>query len=156
MLTCNHFRFVVLFFALNAGIEVPAFAQNYAVNWHAITGGGGVSSNAPYAITGTVGQPCVARSQGGRYAIDSGFWAYAAAIQTPGAPVLTIYRSSTNTVTISWPSPGAGFVLQSTTDLTAAQWSVVIASSTDDGVMKSVVVSLASGNQFFRLMKAGP
>ena len=48
---------------------------------------------------------------GGNYSLDGGFWGIIAAVQTPGAPLLSITRSG-NSVIVSWPSPSTGFTLQ--------------------------------------------
>jgi len=53
---------------------------------------------------------------GGNYSIAGGFWGIIAAVQTPGAPLLAIRRTSTNTVAVSWPSPSTGFTLQQNTN----------------------------------------
>jgi hypothetical protein len=148
-------RFAVLLFLFGLGIQGRGLAQNYSIDWHAITAGGGTSSNAIYTVSGSVGQTASAHSVGGRFTIDSGFWAFAAAIQTPGAPFLTLRRSSATTLTISWPSSATDFVLQSTADL-KGQWSGVAGSPVDDGTAKSLVVNLTPGNQFFRLIKYAP
>jgi hypothetical protein len=149
------FRPAALLFIISAGI-VPALAQNYGVDWHTIPGGAGISSNTTYTISGTIGQPAAAHAAGDRYAIDSGFWAFAAVMQTPGAPRLTLQRASATTLVILWPSPSTDFLLQSATDIAAGNWAAVAMPPADDGTTKSVVISLSPGNQFFRLLKSGP
>jgi hypothetical protein len=54
-------------------------------------------------------------------------------------------------VALSWPSSSAGFVLQQNSDLTTTNWSRVELNVADDGTTKSVIVTPASGNRFFRL-----
>jgi hypothetical protein len=39
-----------------------------------IDGGGGQSSGGPYVLTGTIGQPDAAYSDGGNYELLGGFW----------------------------------------------------------------------------------
>jgi hypothetical protein len=134
-------------------LMATARAQNYAVDWHAIVAGGGTSSNAGYAVTGTIGQSTTTHSENGRFAIDSGFWGFAAAIQMQGAPWLTIHQSSAGTLTISWASPSTGFVLQSAADLAATDWTIVNTTPTDDGITRTLVIPLDSGNHYFRLIK---
>ena len=82
-----------------------AHAQSYSVDWSKIAGGGGTSTGGVYSVSGTIGQPDAGKMNGGNYAIDGGFWGIIAAVQTPGAPLLSIARSTTNTVVVSWPSP---------------------------------------------------
>jgi len=51
----------------------------YEISWYTIDGGGGRSSNGPYVLTGTIGQPDAAYSAGGDYELLGGFW--------PGGPL---------------------------------------------------------------------
>ena len=66
------------------------------------------------------------------------------------APSLVISRTAGNTVTLSWPSPSLGFVLQQNPDLRSTNWTRTVQVPTDDGVRKQVVASLA-GTLFYRL-----
>src|SRR6266705_5521518 len=84
-------------------------AQTYAIDWFTIDGGGGTSTGGVYSVSGTIGQPDAGRMSGGNYTLDGGFWGIIAAVQTVGAPLLTISRTSTNTALVSWPSPSTGF-----------------------------------------------
>jgi hypothetical protein len=69
-------------------------------------------------------------------------------------PRLTIHRTSTNTVVISWPSLSTGFTLQQNTDANRAlSWSNVSAGIQDDGTTKTLVVDPASDTRFYRLSK---
>ena len=54
----------------------------YEVSWSTIDGGGGTSSNGPYVLTGTIGQPDAAYSAGGNYELLGGFW--------PGGPICVV------------------------------------------------------------------
>src|ERR1017187_3908814 len=75
------------------GFAVTAFAQNYSVDWYKISGGGGTSTGAVYSVSGTIGQPDASGAMsGGQYSVTGGFWALYA-VQTPGAPALTITHS---------------------------------------------------------------
>jgi hypothetical protein len=58
-----------------------------------------------YSVSGTIGQPDGATMSGGNYSLTGSFWSLFAAVQTPGAPVLTITLTTTNTVMVYWPSP---------------------------------------------------
>ena len=40
----------------------------------------------------------------------------------PGAPHLTIYHTTTNTVVVSWPSPSTDFLLQHNSSLSSTNW----------------------------------
>ncbi|HPY31101.1 MAG TPA: hypothetical protein PK236_10485, partial [Verrucomicrobiota bacterium] len=77
-----------------------------------------------------------------------------AAVQTPGAPLLSIARTATNTVAVWWPSPATGWVLQQNTNSVASgNWSNVVTTPVDDGTHKTVIINLPTGNRFYRLFK---
>ena len=86
------------------------FAQSYSINWSTIDGGGGTSTGGVYTVSGTIGQPDAGPTMtNGQYAVTGGFWALPQAVQTEGAPTLTITHTTTNTVAVSWPSPSTGW-----------------------------------------------
>ena len=127
-------------------------AQTYAIDWFTIDGGGGKSTGGVYSVSGTVGQPDAGKMSGGSYTIDGGFWGIIAAVQTPGAPLLSIARTTTNTVAVYWPSPAAGFLLQQNTNsIASVNWSNVVSTPTDDGTTRTVVINPPGGNRFYRL-----
>jgi hypothetical protein len=141
--------------ALGLGlILLPAAlpAQNFTIDWYKVAGGGGASANGQFSLTGTVGQPDAGAMRAGNYSLTGGFWGILAVVATPGAPKLTITRTATNTVVVSWPSPSTGFVLQQTSTLAPNVWSNVPQIPADDGTTRSVVINPPSGNCFFRLM----
>lgn len=129
-----------------------AGAQPYSIDWFTIDGGGGTSTNGQYSISGTIGQPDAGNMSGGNYMLQGGFWGVVAAIQTPGAPLLTITPSGANVI-ISWPSPSSGSGLQENLDLNPANWSAVPSTNNDNGTIKSITVPARPGNRFYRLMK---
>ncbi len=129
-----------------------AFAQ-YSVNWFKIAGGGGASSGGNYALRGTIGQADAGGTlKGGTFALAGGFWA-AALIQEPGGPQLTIINNGNGTLTVRWPSPSAGYVLQQSTDLTPTGWTNSTYPVSDDGTFRLVTFSPPSARLFFRLRK---
>ena len=128
-----------------------ANAQNYSVDWYKVAGGGGTSTGGVYSVSGTVGQPDAGMMIGGNYSLTGGFWSLIA-VQTPGAPQLSITPSGSNVI-ISWPSPSNGFGLQQNPDLSPATWSAVPATNSDNGTIKSITVPAAPGNRFYRLKK---
>jgi hypothetical protein len=130
-----------------------AWAQNLSVDWHKVAGGAGTSTNAQFAVTGTIGQPDTGRLAGGSFTIGGGFWAFAAVVQSPGGPLLNLRLNAANSVVISWPSRFSGYVLQSSTNLTAPNWSNVLLTPSDDGTNMTLVFTQAFGSQFFRLIK---
>ena len=138
---------LLLFAALSAD------GQNFAIDWFTIDGGGGTSTGAVYSVSGTIGQPDAGHMSGGNYGLDGGFWGIIAAVQTPGAPLLAIQRTSTNTVALSWPSPSTGFTLQQNTNgIATVNWSNVLATPSDDGTTKTLIVNPPTGNRFYRLV----
>jgi len=77
-----------------------------------------------------------------------------AAVQTPGAPLLSIARTATNTVAVWWPSPSTGWILQQNTHSVASvNWSNVVTTPVDDGTHKTVIISPPAGNRFYRLFQ---
>lgn len=52
---------------------------DYEISWSTIDGGGGTSTGGTYVLTGTIGQPDSAYSEGEQYEMLGGFW--------PGGPV---------------------------------------------------------------------
>src|SRR5712691_3154260 len=92
---------------------ICAHAQSYSIDWFTIDGGGGTSTGSVYSVSGTIGQPD-ANAQpltGGNFSIVGGFWSLFSVVQTPGAPLLTIRLTSTNTAIVSWSSPSTGYNL---------------------------------------------
>lgn len=126
-------------------------AQNYDISWFSIDGGGGTSTGGVYSVSGTIGQPDAGHMSGGNFSIDGGFWGIFAAIQTPGAPLLTITPAGANVI-ISWPVSTGSFTLQNNTDLNFPNaWSTVGQSIIVTNGLNMVVVPATFGNKFFRL-----
>ena len=145
-------RFIVLFLWLPA-LAVQA-QTNYAIDWFTIDGGGGTSTGGVYSVTGTIGQPDAGKMSGGNYTIEGGFWGLLAAVQTPGAPSLSILRTSTNTVAVAWPSPSTDWILQQNTNsVSSVNWSNVTETIQDDGTHWTLIVNPPTGNRFYRLHK---
>ena len=87
---------------------------------------------------------------GGSYSVTGGFWSIFA-VQTPGAPLLTITLTSTNTAIVSWPAPSTGWSLQQNSDLTTTTWTTPSDTVQNDGTNKYIVVSPTANNLFYRL-----
>ncbi len=133
---------------------LPAFAQTYSIDWSTIDGGGGTSTGGVYSVTGTIGQPDAGTMSGGNYTLQGGFWGVIAAVQTPGAPLLSVFHTTTNTVAVSWPSPSTGWILQQNTNsVSSVNWSNVTSGIQDDGATKTLIVNPPAGNRFYRLIK---
>jgi hypothetical protein len=135
----------------------PANAQSgggYDLSWHTIDGGGGTSTGGVYSVSGTIGQPDASTMSGGNYTLQGGFWSLIAAVQTPGAPLLSIFRTTTDTVAVFWPSPSTGWNLQQNTNsVSSVNWSNVTTTIQDDGTIKTLIVNPPAGNRFYRLHK---
>ena len=98
---------------LSCGLLLPiiGYSQQYSIDWYKVSGGGGTSTNGQYSLSGTIGQHDAGGPMtGGSYSLTGGFWALYA-MQTPGAPRLSIKVTTTNTVMVYWPSPSSGFNL---------------------------------------------
>jgi hypothetical protein len=73
-------------------------------------------------------------------------------VQTPGAPLLSIARTTTNTVVVFWPSPSTGWTLQQNTNsISSVNWSNAPGTILDDGTTKSLIVNPPAGIRFYRL-----
>ena len=132
----------------------PLQAQTYSIDWFTIDGGGGTSTGGVYSVTGTIGQSDAGKLSGGNFTLDGGFWGIIAPVQTPGAPLLSVARTVTNTVVVFWPSPSTGFQLQQNTNsVSSVNWSNALGPIQDDGTTKSFIVNPPTGNRFFRLRK---
>ncbi len=127
-------------------------AQSYTIDWSTIDGGGGTSTGGVFAVSGTLGQPDAGPTMsGGNYSVDGGFWGIIAAVQTPGAPLLTIFRTATNTAVVSWPSPSTGWNLQQNTNVVTTNWVTPLEIVNDDGTNKFIIVNPPVGSRFYRL-----
>ncbi len=133
------------------GSGVAARAQNYGITWYKIAGGGGTSTGNNFSLSGTIGQPDAGIMTGGTYAISGGFWGIYSAVQTPGAPTLTITPSGANVI-ISWPTPTSNFTLQQNPVVNnSGSWSTVSQTTNVNNGTNSVTIPATGGNLFFRL-----
>jgi len=148
-----------LLFSLALAVPTFAHAQTYSIDWFTIDGGGGTSTGGVYSVSGTIGQPDAGLAMtGGNYSLVGGFWSIVAAIQTPGAPLLTITRNPANgAVTVSWPLPADGWVLDQTGAVTspplAISWSQVAFPYQTNASTISITTASPSENRFYRLRK---
>lgn len=136
-------------------IHLSANAQTYAINWWTIAGGGGTSTGGVYQVRGSLGQFDVGVMTNGIYALKGGFWGGVAAVQTTGAPYLSVTNFNSNVV-ISWPIPDSDWKLEFTTQLGTTDipvWTLISPPySTNNGdCMVTEPASLE--NKFYRLRK---
>ena len=114
-------------------------AQSYSVYWHKAAGG-------VYAVSGTIGQPDASGAMtGGNYSVTGGFWSLYA-VQTPGAPLLTITYVGGQAV-VSWSPSVTGWTLQTNNNLAAGTWG----NYAGQVVNNRVTNAPPKGNVFFRL-----
>src|SRR5690349_14300332 len=124
-------------------------AQSYSADWSTIDGGGGTSTGGVYQVSGTIGQPDAGPTMsGGNYTLDGGFWSLIAAVQTPGAPLLRVFLTSTNTVIVEWASPATGFNLQQNAALGTTNWSGLTNMVDVVAGENQVTISPPVGNKF--------
>jgi len=129
-----------------------SLAQNYAIDWHKIAGGGGISTGAGYTVSGTIGQPDTGNAMtGGNYALVGGFWSLIAMVQTSGSPLLCIKMTGPNTAMIYWPSSSSGWSLEVSTNLAAPNWQAPGETMGDNGTDKFIIVTPPTGSRFYRL-----
>jgi len=136
---------------LLVGSQGTLRAQSYAIDWYKIAGGGGVSGNGQYAVTGTIGQPDAgAAMTGGSYSVTGGFWALVSAVQTAGLPRLMITVAGPRSVVVSWPNTGS-YTLQQNSGLAAGGWTASGYPITTANGTNSITINPPTGNLFFRL-----
>ncbi len=123
----------------------------YSIDWYKVSGGGGTSTGGVYTVSGTIGQHDAGGPMtGGNYSLTGGFWALYA-LQTPGAPVLSIRLTATNTAMVYWPSPSTGFELLQTSSVTDTNWVTPPQPVTDNSTIKYIIVNPPAGQRFYRL-----
>ena len=125
-----------------------AFAQ-YSIDWSTIDGGGGTSTGGVYSVSGTLGQPDAGGPMtNGQYSVTGGFWVLPVAVQSVGAPLLTIVPAALGQATISWTPTTPGFVLQETVSLVPSDWV-----NSASGAVNPVTVTAVPPAKFYRLRK---
>jgi len=146
-------RFAAWLALLTAPLLAPA--QPYTMDWFTVEGGGGTSSSGPYSLCGTIGQPDAGVMSGGDFTLQGGFWGVVAAVQTPGAPLLTVTRSNA-VVIVSWSAPADGWMLHATTNLVTrgCLWTDIRPPyQTNSFTNISIVEPAPVGYKFYRLHK---
>jgi hypothetical protein len=134
------------------GILLPSVilhAQSYSIDWYKIAGGGGTSTGGVYQLSGTIGQPDAGPVMtNGQFSVTGGFWVLPTAVQTPGAPTLTIVPATPGYATISWVPNTPGFVLQESLSLSPANWTNSISGATNP-----ITIPVTPPAKFYRLRK---
>ena len=136
----------IIFCALFFTLCLSASAQSYTIDWFKISGGGGTSTGGTYQVTGTIGQPDASGAMtGGNYSLTGGFWSIYA-VQTTGAPLLTITHVG-NKAIVSWSPSVTGWTLQTNVNLATPTWGNYLGAI----VNNSVTNAPPPMNLFFRL-----
>jgi len=135
-----------------SALFIKAGAQAYSLAWSAMPGGGGVSSNAPYMLAGSIGQSGASSVMlGGNYSLTGGFWSLISVVQSPGAPTLSI-SYLTNQVVVFWLTPLSGWTLQQNSNLASAGgWVASAYALTATNGTSRITVRAPTGKLFFRL-----
>ena|SRR5579859_3681740 len=137
---------------LVTSVTFYAVAQSYNISWYKIAAGGGTSTNGTYSLSGTIGQPDAGHMAGGNYAIDGGFWGIFAAVQTPGAPLLSI-TSAIPKVIVSWPAASTGFRLLQNPVINNTNWTLVTNTIVVSNSLNTVTLTPTNGTTlFFKLI----
>jgi len=146
------FLILLLTSLMPAGLASHAGAQSYAIDWFTIDGGGGTSTGGVYSVSGTVGQADAGVMTGSQYGVVGGFWSVVAAVQTPGAPLLSITRSNAAAI-VSWPLPATGWLLDQTSTLTGAPspWTPVTLPYATNATRITITEPAPIGDRFYRL-----
>jgi hypothetical protein len=74
-----------------------------------------------------------------------------AVVQTPGAPLLRIFRNSPTELVIIWPAVSTGFSLQQIPLLGGTNWLVMTNAVTVVGNDNQVTIATSVGSRFYRL-----
>jgi hypothetical protein len=145
-------RKLLLTALLLAPVVFLATAQNYSVDWHKISSGGGTSAGGNFSVSGTIGQTDASANNalsGGNFSLTGGFWALTA-IQSPGYPPLSIKLTAPNVAVVSWANTGS-YTLQTNSTLSSTNWAGYSGSITSNNGTNTVTISPTVGNLFFRL-----
>ena len=128
----------------------PTCAQaQFSIDWLTIDGGGGTSTSAVYAVRGTIGQPDAGPIMAnGQFSVTGGFWVLPTAVQTLGAPTLTIIPATPGNATISWWPNTPGFVLQETWSLSTPNWT-----NSPSGATNPIIIPATLPAKFYRVAK---
>jgi hypothetical protein len=120
-------------------------AQTYTIDWSTLDGGGGRSAGGGYVLEGTIGQPDAGPAlRGGTYELQGGFWPGLIVASVGFAPTLFIQVSGDELI-VSWTPETAGFVLETTDDLSSG-WEPAL-----DG--NPIVIPAEGSMRFYRLRR---
>jgi hypothetical protein len=122
-----------------------ALAQ-YTIDWHTMDAGGGSGAAGSFAMQGTLGQPDAFSGSAENVTLIGGFWS----LPLDLLPALRIFIHKGN-VTLAWPNPSTGFVLQASPNLLNGTWSAVALAPFIVATEKWVTWGPPIDRHFFRL-----
>jgi hypothetical protein len=126
-----------------------AHSQSYSVGWFKTAGGGGTSTNGQFSLSGTIGQHDAGQTTtNSQFSVTGGFWVLPQAVQTEGAPTLTITPAGPGYATISWTPNSSGYVLQESWSLSDANWT-----NSPSGPTNPVTLPTGTPAKYFRLRR---
>jgi hypothetical protein len=130
-------------------LSAVAGAQNVALTASVSAGGAGTSTGGVVTVSATIGQLAAGTMSADNVVIRGGFWREAVAVQSIGAPMLTIKNHLDGSATISWSPNTSGFLLQETSvlDGSAISWSSAPAAYTN-----GAVIPASEAMRFYRLV----
>ena len=132
-------------------------AQVFKIDWFTVDGGGGTSRGGEFEVSGTVGQADAGIMQSAGFTLSGGFWGIVRVVQTPGAPPLSISRNANSgEVTVFWPLPNAGWVLDESPTLGqgATPWlEVSPASYQSNAIHRYITIPNPTGTRYYRLRR---
>jgi hypothetical protein len=141
---------LIVFCLLVSAFCLPAWAQQYSIDWYKVAGGGGTSTGGTYSVSGTIGQHDAGGPMtGGNYSLTGGFWALISVVQTPGAPALYISHSG-NTLTVYWQAVSGWTLHQNSNLANPGGWILNSSWSSSNGT-NTLSLTSPTGNLFFRL-----
>lgn len=131
-----------------------ARAASRLADW-TMDSGGGRSTGAVFAVTGSVGQVAGGQARSVSFQVTGGYLGLIAVVPTAGAPALRLVSASpAQGVVVSWPTAGStGFRLQRTSDLSRPRWTDVSVAARVVGEEQQVRLPWEAGHHYFRLVR---
>lgn len=144
------------FLALSLCAITATQAETYTVKPYGLTGGGGISSNGGYTVSGTIAEPITEPVSGGGFTFAPGFLNASAAIELGDGPVYLAITGHDGSIIISWSAAAsAALILEVTTNIAdPASWQPASETPVVAGPDKTVTIPLNNGHKFYRLRQS--
>jgi hypothetical protein len=128
-----------------------AYSSAGVVLWTNRYGGSAYAIDSPLAVAVDSSGNVFVTGSSGSSDDDYATIKYSSSLTPP--PSLTIRRTGSTTVAVSWPAAASNFVLQQNTNsLTSINWSNITSGISSDGTTKTLVINPATGTRFYRLV----